>query len=101
MEIVLLKTYHWKIFISASRFWGPRRVVELDRIEGERLGINIWGGTLDMENNTSSDFVTGIFIKSIVPNSLADKTGQFRDWDRILEVKSNILNNIYLLQMFQ
>ena len=71
----------------SSRFFGPRRVVTLQRVEGERLGINIWGGTLDLENNRSSDFVTGIFIKSIVPDTLAAKTGQFNDWDRILEVR--------------
>ena len=70
----------------SSRFWGPRRVVTLQRVQGERLGINIWGGTLDLENNRSSDFVTGIFIKSIVPDTLAHKTGQFNNWDRILEV---------------
>ena len=71
----------------SHRFFGPRRVVSLQRVEGERLGINIWGGTLDLENNRSSDFVTGIFIKNIVPGTLADKTGQFKDWDRILEVR--------------
>ena len=70
----------------SSRFWGPRRGVTLHRVQGERLGINIWGGTLDLENNRSSDFVTGIFIKSIVPDTLAHKTGQFNNWDRILEV---------------
>ena len=73
----------------SSRFWGPRRVVTLQRVKGERLGINIWGGTLDLENNRSNDFVTGIFIKSIVPDTLAHKTGQFNDWDRILEVRSD------------
>ena len=70
----------------SSRIWGPRRVVTLHRVEGERLGINIWGGTLDLENNRSSDFVTGIFIKSLVPDTLAHKTGQFNNWDWILEV---------------
>ena len=62
-------------------------MVTLQRVKGERLGINIWGGTLDLENNRASDFVTGIFIKSIVPDTLAHKTGQFHDWDRILEVR--------------
>ena len=53
-----------------------RRTVELYRPEGTGLGFNIIGG----EGNT------GIFISYISPDSVADKCGELRIGDQIMEV---------------
>ena len=60
-------------------FWGPKRVVEVFREMGQRLGVDICGGSVGE--------VTGLFVKSVVPDSPVQKTGQFNVGDRIVEVR--------------
>lgn len=48
----------------------------LNRPEGTGLGFNIIGGEGD----------TGIFVSYLSPGSLADKSGELKPGDQILEV---------------
>ena len=51
-------------------------MVTLTRSEGEGLGFNIIGGEGD----------TGIFVSYISPSSVAEKAGELKPGDHILEV---------------
>ena len=53
-----------------------QRTVVLHRPEGTGLGFNIIGGEGD----------TGIFISYITPGSVADKSGELKAGDQILQV---------------
>ncbi|CAK1547805.1 unnamed protein product [Leptosia nina] len=76
--------------VSAQR-WGPPRKVTLKRGPGVPLGVSIVGGKVDIisgrdDANGNDKGIFGIFIKNVVPNSVAGKTGELRAGDRILEV---------------
>ena len=68
-------------------FWGPKRVVEVFRAAGQRLGVDICGGTVQEGNGLQ---VTGLFVKTVVPDSPVQKTGQFNVGDRIVEVRGQL-----------
>ena len=92
----------------SNKFWGPRRVVEVHREPSQALGIAIVGGKVDLSiclsiylsiylsikvdltggrvTRDTSDTVTGIFIKSVLADSPAGRTGQLATGDRIVEV---------------
>ncbi|GBP62144.1 InaD-like protein, partial [Eumeta japonica] len=73
----------------AQRWGQPRRVV-LSRHPGTALGVSIVGGKVDIISNLSEDgeekAIFGIFIKNVVPDSPAGKSGELHTGDRILEV---------------
>ncbi|KAF2884702.1 hypothetical protein ILUMI_21468, partial [Ignelater luminosus] len=67
--------------------WGSTRSFHIYRESDESLGISIVCGKVDLHiPNANLGITSGIFVKSIVPNSAAGKTGQFHTGDRILEV---------------
>lgn len=76
----------------SNKFWGPRRLVEVYRQPNQSLGIAIVGGKVDMtagkgpSDGGSLETVTGIFIKNVLADSPAGKTGQLATGDRIVEV---------------
>ncbi|XP_060536240.1 uncharacterized protein LOC132708127 isoform X2 [Cylas formicarius] len=70
-----------------NRHFGPTHTVKVFREPGRSLGISIVGGKVDIEHSdNSTDPLLGIFVKNVLPNSPAGKTGQFQVGDRILEV---------------
>ena len=62
-----------------AKVWGPRRNVEIKRVEGKSLGLSIVGGKVDGVNS-------GIFVKNVLADSPAGATGQLFTGDRILQV---------------
>ncbi|XP_035710408.1 multiple PDZ domain protein isoform X3 [Folsomia candida] len=71
-----------------AKHWGPERLVEVQREAGKSLGISIVGGKVDLYNagQDSGSAISGIFIKNVLPNSPAGRTGQLKTGDRILAV---------------
>ena len=76
----------------SNKFWGPKRLVEVYRSPNQPLGIAIVGGKVDMTagrgatDGEAAETVTGIFIKSVLPDSPAGLTGKMATGDRIVEV---------------
>ena len=72
-----------------STLWGPPRTVILYRDEQMKsLGISVVGGKLDFSGpgNTIESCISGIFIKHVIPDSLAGRHSTLKTGDRILEV---------------
>ena len=72
-----------------STLWGLPRSVILYRDENVKsLGISIVGGKLDFSGpgNTIESCISGIFIKHVIPDSLAGRHSTLKTGDRILEV---------------
>uniref|UniRef100_A0A914I225 PDZ domain-containing protein n=1 Tax=Globodera rostochiensis TaxID=31243 RepID=A0A914I225_GLORO len=95
---------------KAMNFWSEPRAVTLNRIHNETFGISIVGGRVEVsqraDNGTSvpicgsgtgppasSKTVSGIFIKSVVPDSPAGRSGQLFMGDRVLAVNDSDLTN--------
>ena len=74
--------------VGWSRHWGPERLVEIYREPKTSLGLSIVGGKVDLHNGSSSKSqnISGIFIKNVLPNSPAGRTGELKVGDRIIEV---------------
>ncbi|XP_035795278.1 inactivation-no-after-potential D protein-like isoform X1 [Anopheles albimanus] len=70
--------------------WGPERKVAIEKTEKSSFGFSIVGGKV----NVGGDVTSGIFIKSIIPDSPADKVGMLKIGDRILAVNENSLENV-------
>lgn len=100
---------------SIESHWGTPRSVKLVREAGKSLGISIVGGRVEMfsvRSSTSSrsasatsiesaaqptlngggaasdNSITGVFVKSVLPESAAGRSGLLKVGDRILEVNS-------------
>lgn len=76
--------------------WGPPRLVVLHRDEhAKNLGISIVGGKLDFSGpgNTIETCISGIFIKHVIPGSLAGRLSTLKTGDRILEVNEHNLRD--------
>ncbi|ODM96114.1 Multiple PDZ domain protein [Orchesella cincta] len=71
-----------------AKHWGPERLVQVHREPGKSLGISIVGGKVDLYNAgpDSGSAISGIFIKNVLLNSPAGRTGQLKTGDRILSV---------------
>ncbi|KAK9712731.1 PDZ domain [Popillia japonica] len=85
-----------------QKHWGSIRKVEINRQPNTSLGISIVGGKVDLHTpktnpicsfkvdlhtpKTNPETILGIFIKNVVPDSPAGKTGKLNTGDRILEV---------------
>ncbi|XP_011338952.1 uncharacterized protein LOC105280265 isoform X3 [Ooceraea biroi] len=77
--------------VAWSKHWGPERLVEIYREPKTSLGLSIVGGKVrkvDLHNGGSSKSqnISGIFIKNVLPNSPAGRTGGLKIGDRIIEV---------------
>ncbi|XP_017887069.2 probable serine/threonine-protein kinase kinX, partial [Ceratina calcarata] len=66
--------------VSWSKHWGPERLVEIYREPKTSLGLSIVGGKVDLHNGSSSKSqnISGIFIKNVLPNSPAGRTGELK-----------------------
>ncbi|XP_065340777.1 multiple PDZ domain protein-like isoform X6 [Cloeon dipterum] len=73
---------------NMAKHWGPERLVEVPREPNTSLGISIVGGKVDLYSAgpDSGSAISGIFIKNVLPNSPAGRTGELKTGDRILEV---------------
>lgn len=71
---------------ALARQWGAPLVVTLVREPDHGLGISIVGGKVDMFNLSSGHTISGIFIKNVLPDSPAGRSGLLKRGDRILEV---------------
>ena len=86
---------------TTNKFWGPKRLVEVYREPAQALGIAIVGGKVDMTGGRGGggdhghDTVTGIFIKNVLGDSPAGRTGQLATGDRIVEVKNCIVKETF------
>ncbi|XP_052898237.1 inactivation-no-after-potential D protein [Anopheles moucheti] len=69
--------------------WGPEKKVVIEKTEKSSFGFSIVGGKV----NVGGDVTSGLFIKSIIPNSPADKCAELKIGDRILAVNENSLEN--------
>ena len=100
----------WQVQLSSasSKSWGPAREVEVHRGPSETgLGISIVGGTVgskdgrdagEGEHHLHSDtapedvgiggveVISGIFIKNVIPDSPAGRTGQLFTGDHVAQV---------------
>ncbi|XP_049864140.1 multiple PDZ domain protein isoform X5 [Schistocerca gregaria] len=74
--------------VLLAKHWGPERSVEVLREPNCSLGISIVGGKVDLYNAgpDSGSAISGIFIKNVLPQSPAGRTGELKTGDRILEV---------------
>ncbi|XP_049285147.1 inactivation-no-after-potential D protein isoform X1 [Anopheles funestus] len=69
--------------------WGPEKKVVIEKTEKSSFGFSIVGGKV----NVGGDVTSGLFIKSIIPDSPADKCSELKIGDRILAVNENSLEN--------
>ena len=89
----------------ASKTWGPVRIVEIPRSSLETgLGVSIVGGNVEslattehcnksggklyseVRNPEMDGIISGIFIKSVIPDSPAGRTGQLFTGDHLVQV---------------
>ncbi|GJQ66581.1 hypothetical protein Trydic_g4558 [Trypoxylus dichotomus] len=78
-----------------QKHWGSIRTVEINREPNTSLGISIVGGKVDIHApKTSPESILGIFIKNVVPDSPAGKSGKLNTGDRILEVSGIDLREV-------
>ncbi|CAG0886882.1 unnamed protein product [Darwinula stevensoni] len=80
--------------VNVSQYWGQERRVMVQREPTRGLGISIVGGKVDVNGESGNDSViSGIFIKNVLAESPAGRTGQLHTGDRILEVDGISLRN--------
>uniref|UniRef100_A0A1I8AVQ8 PDZ domain-containing protein n=1 Tax=Steinernema glaseri TaxID=37863 RepID=A0A1I8AVQ8_9BILA len=75
---------------KSSKFWGDARTVVLHREPNTSFGISIVGGRVEVSQKGglpgTGNTVSGIFIKSVLPNSPAGKSGSMNMGDRVISV---------------
>uniref|UniRef100_A0A8R1HTG6 PDZ domain-containing protein n=1 Tax=Caenorhabditis japonica TaxID=281687 RepID=A0A8R1HTG6_CAEJA len=73
-----------------SKYWGEARTVTLVREPNKSFGISIVGGRVEVSQKGglpgTGNTVCGIFIKSVLPNSPAGRSGQMNMGDRVISV---------------
>ncbi|XP_026054157.1 inaD-like protein isoform X2 [Carassius auratus] len=77
----------------AISHWGPARRVEVWPEPQESLGISIVGGRTVIKRLKNGEELKGIFIKQVLPDSPAGRTGAFKTGDKILQVCGVDLQN--------
>ena len=84
--------------LTRSKFWGEARTVVLHREPNKSFGISIVGGRVEVSQKGglpgTGNTVSGIFIKSVLPNSPAGQSGGMNMGDRVISVSSQQLTNI-------
>ncbi|XP_054720887.1 multiple PDZ domain protein-like [Uloborus diversus] len=73
--------------------WGVNRTVELWREAGQEIGIGVVMGCIDVQDVESKAPLSGIFIKHVVPDSVAGREGTINRGDRIVAVNDVDLQN--------
>ncbi|KAF1765503.1 hypothetical protein GCK72_005455 [Caenorhabditis remanei] len=73
-----------------SKYWGEARTVVLNREPNKSFGISIVGGRVEVSQKGglpgTGNTVCGIFIKSVLANSPAGRSGQMNMGDRVISV---------------
>ncbi|CAM4656980.1 unnamed protein product [Leuciscus chuanchicus] len=77
----------------AFSHWGPPRRVEVWLETEESLGISIVGGRTVIKRLKNGEELKGIFIKQVLPESPAGRTGALKTGDKILQVSGVDLQN--------
>uniref|UniRef100_A0A9J8ADC9 PATJ crumbs cell polarity complex component n=1 Tax=Cyprinus carpio carpio TaxID=630221 RepID=A0A9J8ADC9_CYPCA len=77
----------------ANSHWGPPRRVEVWPEPQESLGISIVGGRTVIKRLKNGEELKGIFIKQVLPDSPAGRTGALKTGDKILQVCGVDLQN--------
>ncbi|CAB3404649.1 unnamed protein product [Caenorhabditis bovis] len=76
--------------LARSKYWGEARTVVLNREPNKSFGISIVGGRVEVSQKGglpgTGNTVCGIFIKSVLPNSPAGRSGQMNMGDRVISV---------------
>uniref|UniRef100_A0A1I7THU4 PDZ domain-containing protein n=1 Tax=Caenorhabditis tropicalis TaxID=1561998 RepID=A0A1I7THU4_9PELO len=76
--------------LARSKYWGEARTVVLIREPTKSFGISIVGGRVEVSQKGglpgTGNTVCGIFIKSVLQNSPAGKSGQMMMGDRVISV---------------
>ncbi|CAJ0608515.1 unnamed protein product [Cylicocyclus nassatus] len=76
--------------VSRSKFWGEARTVVLQREPNKSFGISIVGGRVEVSQKGglpgTGNTVSGIFIKSVLSNSPAGRSGMMNMGDRVISV---------------
>ncbi|CAJ0959596.1 unnamed protein product, partial [Mesorhabditis belari] len=79
-----------RVALMRSKLWGEARTVTLNREPDKSFGISIVGGRVEVSQKGglpgTGNTVSGIFIKSVLPNSPAGVSGQINMGDRVLSV---------------
>ncbi|KAK0394235.1 hypothetical protein QR680_000641 [Steinernema hermaphroditum] len=82
---------------KSSKFWGDARTVVLHREANTSFGISIVGGRVEVSQKGglpgTGNTVSGIFIKSVLPNSPAGKSGSMNMGDRVISVNDTDLRD--------
>ncbi|XP_073792427.1 inaD-like protein isoform X6 [Danio rerio] len=73
--------------------WGPPRRVEVWAEPEESLGISIVGGRTVIKRLKNGEELKGIFIKQVLADSPAGRTGALKTGDKILQVSGVDLQN--------
>ena len=71
----------------AGNQWGVTRTVELFRQPGQEIGIGVVMGCVDSTDEEATP-LSGIFIKHVVPDSIAGRLGTINRGDRIVAVST-------------
>ncbi|VDP07251.1 unnamed protein product [Soboliphyme baturini] len=71
------------------------RTIKIFKEAGNFLGISIVGGNIEVSRGSveSPLKISGIFVKNVIPNSPAGRTGEIRIGDRIIDVNGIDLTN--------
>ncbi|PIC45893.1 hypothetical protein B9Z55_005763 [Caenorhabditis nigoni] len=76
--------------LTRAKYWGEARTVVLVREPNKSFGISIVGGRVEVSQKGglpgTGNTVCGIFIKSVLPNSPAGRSGQMNMGDRVISV---------------
>ncbi|XP_063057037.1 inaD-like protein [Engraulis encrasicolus] len=73
--------------------WGPPHRVDVWQEPDEPLGISIVGGRTLIKRLRNGEELKGIFIKQVLPESPAGRTGALKTGDKILQVSGVDLQN--------
>ncbi|VBB33039.1 unnamed protein product, partial [Acanthocheilonema viteae] len=77
------------------KFWGQTRTVILHREPNQSFGISIVGGRVEVSHKSGQpdarNTVSGIFIKSVLPNSPAGLSNMMNMGDRVISVNDQDL----------
>uniref|UniRef100_A0A0M3K6D1 PDZ domain-containing protein n=1 Tax=Anisakis simplex TaxID=6269 RepID=A0A0M3K6D1_ANISI len=83
--------------MGRSKFWGEARTVILNREPNQSFGISIVGGRVEVSQRGglpgTGNTVSGIFIKSVLPNSPAGRSGLMNMGDRVISVNEHDLRD--------
>lgn len=75
-----------------TNFWGEERTVILNREPNDTFGISIVGGRVEVSQKGglpgTGSTVSGIFIKSVMPNSPAGRSNKMFMGDRVISVSN-------------